>query len=203
MRGEKIMKKKILLVVAVAFVCAFSSFLFAADVYEIDPVHSDVAFTVRHLVISNVRGHFKEFTGTILYDPNDITKSSVSGTIKTASIDTGNEKRDADLKGAGFFDVEKYPEIAFKSDKIEKTGGGYTAIGILTIRGISKQIRLPFTLSGPIQDPWGNTKIGIEASTTINRQDYNVSWNQKLDNGGVVVGDEVKISLNAEAIKKK
>lgn len=194
------MKKN--LVFTILFVFLSGGFALAAETYEVDPAHADVAFTVRHLVISNVRGQFKDFTSTILFDEKDPSKSSFSGTIKTASLDTGNEKRDGHLKSADFFDVEKYPEITFKSSKIEKSGDGYVATGTLTIRGVSKQIRLPFTVAGPIQDPRGNKKIGIEASTTINRHDYNVSWNEKLDNGGVVVGENVKITLNAEAKKK-
>lgn len=194
------MKKN--LVFTILFVFLIGGFALAADTYEVDPVHADVAFTVRHLVISNVRGQFKDFTANILFDEKDPSKSSFSGTIKTASLDTGNEKRDGHLKSADFFDVEKYPEITFKSSKIEKSGDDYVATGTLTIRGVSKQIRLPFTVSGPIQDPRGNKKIGIEASTTINRHDYNVSWNEKLDSGGVVVGEDVKITLNAEAKKK-
>lgn len=186
----------------ILFIFLMGGFALAIDTYEVDPVHADVAFTVRHLVISNVRGQFKDFTANILFDEKDPSKSSFSGTIKTASLDTGNEKRDGHLKSAEFFDVEKYPEITFKSSKIEKSGDGYVATGTLTIRGVSKQIRLPFTVSGPIQDPRGNKKIGIEASTTINRFDYNVSWNEKLDSGGVVVGEDVKITLNAEAKKK-
>lgn len=177
--------------------------LFAADIYVPDPAHSNVGFSAKHLVISTVSGKFKDFNATIQFDPADPSKSSFEGTIKTASIDTGNADRDTHLKSPDFFDAEKHPEITFKSSKIEKSGDGYVATGMLTMRGVSKEIKLPFTLSGPVKDPWGNDRIGISASTTINRQDYGVSYSRKMDTGGLVVSDEIKIQIDAEATKKK
>jgi len=174
----------------------------AADRYQIDPVHSSIGFTVRHMVIANVKGYFKEFSGTIYYDENDITRSSVSVTIKTASINTENPKRDAHLRSPDFFDAEKYPEITFKSKRILKEKDGYVAVGDLTMRGVTREIRIPFHILGKVTDPWGNTRIGVEASLKLNRHDYGISWSQTLDNGGLVVGDEVKIDLNIEAVKK-
>ncbi len=176
---------------------------FAGDRYQIDPVHSSIGFTVRHMVIANVKGYFKEFSGTIIYDENDITRSSVSVTIKTASINTENPKRDAHLRSPDFFDAEKYPEITFKSKRILKEKDGYVAVGDLTMRGVTREIRIPFQILGKVIDPWGNTRLGVEASLKLNRHDYGISWSQTLDSGGLVVGDEVKIDLNIEAVKQK
>ena len=133
---------------------------FSAD-YQVDPNHSTVQFSAKHLLISTVTGKFKEFSGTISYDDKDITKSSVSGTIKTASIDTGVADRDNHLRSADFFDVEKNPEITFKSTKVEKSGDGVTISGDLTIKGVTKQVKFPATVNGPIKDPWGNSRIGF------------------------------------------
>ncbi len=176
---------------------------FAGDRYQIDPVHSSIGFTVRHMVIANVKGYFKEFSGTIIYDENDITRSSVSVTIKTASINTENPKRDAHLRSPDFFDAEKYREITFKSKRILKEKDGYVAVGDLTMRGVTREIRIPFQILGKVIDPWGNTRLGVEASLKLNRHDYGISWSQTLDSGGLVVGDEVKIDLNIEAVKQK
>lgn len=175
---------------------------FTADNYEVDPVHTNVGFSVSHLLISKVSGRFTKFTGTIRLDEKDPAKSSIQGTILISSITTNDEKRDTHLKSPDFFDVETYPEITFVSSHVEKRGNGYLARGKLTIRGITKEVEMPVVISGPIRDPWGNTKLGIEASLKINRQDFGVSWNQTLDGGGVVVGDEVEIRIDSEALKK-
>lgn len=175
--------------------------LWAADKYEIDPVHSVVGFTVKHLMVSNVKGQFTDYAGVIMYDEKDVTKSSIDVTIQAASINTANAKRDEHLKSAEFFDVAKFPTLTFKSNKIEKRAAGTVAVGTLTIKGVSKEIELPFTVNGVIKDPWGNTKLGAEASTAINRQDFGITWNKSLDGGGVVVSDEVKIQLDIEAGK--
>lgn len=175
----------------------------SADNYVIDPVHSTVGFAVRHLVISNVKGKFKEFSGTIAYDPQDITKSSVAVTIKAASIDTGDDDRDKHLRSADFLAADQYPEIKFVSKRIQKKGSGYVCVGDLTIRGVTREVAIPFKITGTIKDPWGNTRLGAEGSLSINRQHYGVSWNRNLDAGGVVVGDTVNIELIVEAIKKK
>jgi polyisoprenoid-binding protein YceI len=186
------------------FVILAATFAFSADTYVVDPSHTNVGFSAKHLVITTVSGRFKDFTGTIIYDDKDITKSSVDGTIKSASLDTGNADRDAHLKSADFFDVEKNPEITFKSTKVEKAGDGAKVTGTLTIRGVAKEVTFPATVTGPIKDPWGNTKIGISAGPlTINRQDYGISWSKKMDSGGLVVSDEIKIQIDAEAAAKK
>jgi len=173
-----------------------------ADEFVIDPVHSSIEFSVRHMMVTNVRGRFREFSGTIFYDEKDITKSSVRVTIKTASIDTGNADRDAHLRSPDFFDAAKYPEITFASTRIEKRGDDYVCIGTLTIRGVAREVAIPFRILGVVKDQRGNTRLGVEAGLTINRLDYGVSWSRALEGGGLVVGNDVKIELNVQAIKR-
>lgn len=177
--------------------------VFSADKYALDPVHSSIGFSIRHLVINSVKGKFTEFTGTLLYDEGDITKSSVNVTIKAASIDTGTPNRDKDLRSANFLDAEKFPELTFQSQRIEKRGDGYVAVGTLTMHGVSKEISLPFTITGKIKDPWGGTRMGIEAGITLDRRDYGMNYGKTLDGGGLVVGNDVKIEIAAEAVKAK
>lgn len=173
----------------------------AQDSYTIDPVHTSIAFKVKHMMVSDVRGEFERFTGTIVLDPKNIEASSVDVTIETPSISTNNEKRDGHLKSPDFFDAEKYPTITFKSKKVMKKGEQYVAIGDLTMRGVTKEIELPFTLNGPVSAGTASI-IGISAAAEINRQDYGVSWNKSLDAGGVVVSDKVRIELEVEAKKQ-
>lgn len=175
----------------------------AADTYNFDKAHTKIGFTAQHLVISSVDGRFKDFEGSITLDPNDLTKSSVKVSVKTASVDTDNESRDNDLRNSEFLDVAKYPEMTFVSDKIEKRGEGYVAIGTFTLKGVSKKIELPFTFAGPIADPWGMQRVAAKASTKINRQDYGVKYNQAMKNGTALVGNEVTITLTVEATKAK
>lgn len=179
----------------------FISMAFTADKYVADVAHTNIGFSVKHMVISAVPGEFKDFSVDFIYDENDINKSSVKAIIKTASIDTDNEKRDAHLKSADFFDAEKYPDITFVSNKIVKTNNGFVAKGMLTIKNISKEIELPFNILGVVKDPWGNTKMGVESELIINRQDYNVKWNKTLDAGGFVVSNDVNIKLDVELLK--
>jgi polyisoprenoid-binding protein YceI len=182
---------------ALLFVLAASASALAADQYKIDSNHSSATFSVRHMVISNVPGRFSGVSGTISYDDADVTKSSVEAVIKTATINTDNEFRDKDLKSANFFDVEKYPEITFKSKRVEKRGSQLVAIGTLTMKGVSKEIELPFELNKLVTAR--GTTIGVVAETKLNRQDYGVSWNRAIEGGGAVVSDEVKIALSLEA----
>lgn len=193
-------KRVFLLVTAILLSAGIS---FAADTFVPDPAHSQVVFTAKHLVISKVSGKFKDFTATVVYDPNDITKSSLKGTIKTASITTDNDQRDTHLKSADFFDVAKYPEITFQSTKVSKKGNEVWVAGNLTIRGVTKEVSFPVTVVGPIKDPRGTTRMGIEANLTVNRQDFGVSWNKALDGGGVVVSDDIQISINSEMVKEQ
>ena len=180
---------------------AFASAAPAADTYTLDPAHSSVEFSVKHMVISNVKGTFDDFEAVINYDPDNIEKSSVEVSISVSSINTKDEKRDGHLRSPDFFDVENHPSITFKSDKIVKKGDGYVAVGTLTIRGVARKIELPFQLNGPIQNPMGETVMGVEIEIELNRKDYNVKWNKTMDNGGLVVGDDVKIEINLEAKK--
>ncbi len=178
----------------------------AADTFVVDKGHSEVGFQVTHLGISKVRGRFNDFEGQIQVDAAKPATSSVQFTIKTASVDTGHEKRDADLKasGGGFFEVDKHPTITFKSTKVEPKGKDlYSVTGDFTLHGVTKPVTLPVKALGPITDPWGNTKYGFEAETTINRKDYGMTWHEVMDAGGLVVSDEVKITIQIEAAKPK
>ena len=185
------------------FVAALAAPAAAAD-YKIDTAHSSVAFKVSHMVVSKTRGAFTDFNGVISLDENDVTKSSVEVTIAVASIDTANEDRDEHLRAADFFDAEKYPAITFKSNGVEKIGGGYIAHGELTMKGVTKKVSIPFEMSGPITDPWGNERIGISTeSITIDRQDYGISFSRTMEAGGLVVGNDVIIEIEVEAVKAK
>lgn len=174
----------------------------AIDTYTPDPSHTTVGFTARHFVITKVRGQFKEFTATIMYDEQDITKSSLQGSIKTASIDTGNQKRDDHLRSGDFFDAAKFPEITFRSTRVEKQGDAYVMVGPLTIRDVTKEVSVPFNLTGKVTDPNGKERVGFDAYLKINRKDFGVSWDKKMDNGSLVVSDTIDIEIIVEAIKK-
>lgn len=170
----------------------------AADEYKIDPVHSSVGFAVKHMVVNTVHGRFTDFNGTILYDDKDPSKSSVNVTIKSTSINTDNAQRDNDLRSANFLEVEKFPEITFKSKSVEKRSDGFIAHGTLTIHGVAKDVDLAFTLGGPLDTGRGKL-LGAEAGLTINRQDYGVAWTRSLAGGELIVANDVKIEINVEA----
>ena len=175
-----------------------------AGVYNLDPAHSLIGFAVRHLEINLVSGRFKDFTGTINFNDRDVTKSTVEFKTKIASIDTEVEARDKHLLSADFFEAEKYPEMTFKSTKIEKRGKDkYVIQGDFTLKGVTKQIEFPFTLTGAVKDPWGGTRFGIEAETRINRRDYGINYGNALAVGGFDVGNEVTIDLRLEAVKQE
>lgn len=174
-----------------------------ADVYTIDKGHSEVSFQVRHLV-TQVRGRFNDYAGTINLDPANLERSSVTFAIKAASIDTDVADRDKHLRGADFFDTDKFPEITFKSKAIKKSSGDtYAVLGTLTMHGVAKEITLPVAFLGTVKDPWGNEKAGFSTDLTLNRKDYGINWNAALDNGGAVLSDDVKISINLETQKEK
>jgi len=179
---------------------------FAADppqTFGIDPVHSSVGFKVRHLV-SKVSGSFKEFSGTIVGDPKAPAGASISLVIKTASIDTQNADRDKHLGSPDFFDAAKFPEISFKSSKITPKGGDkFEVTGTFTMHGVSKEIVVPVTFGGLAKDPWGNERAGFSVTMTLNRKDYGITWNKVLDAGGMMLGDDVEVSIELEAVKKK
>ena len=175
----------------------------AGDIYAVDKGHSEATFTIKHLV-SKVSGRFNDFGGNITLDPAKPEASSVEFTIKTASINTDNADRDKHLKTPDFFDVEKNPEITFKSSKVILAGKDkYNVDGTLTLRGVSKQVTLPVEFQGFVKDPWGNEKAGFAVETTLNRKDYGMVWNKTLDQGGDLLGDDVKVVINLEAAKKK
>jgi polyisoprenoid-binding protein YceI len=175
----------------------------AADTWSIDKGHSEVSFQVRHFV-TNVRGYFRDFSGSIVADAAKPENSSVEFKIAATSIDTGVADRDKHLRAPDFFDVEKFPEITFKSTSVKVAGkDSFHVTGTLTMRGVSKEITLPVTFGGTAKDPWGNERAGFESSLTLNRKDYGVNWNKALDQGGFVLADEVKVAINLETIKKK
>jgi polyisoprenoid-binding protein YceI len=170
--------------------------------YNIDPAHSIIGFSIRHLEIAWVEGRFKDFKGTVRFDESDVTKSSVEFSAKVESIDTGVEPRNAHLRTADFFDAAKYPEMSFKSTRVERRGKDkYVLHGDFTLKGVTKPVALPFSLTGAIKDPWGNTRFGVSAQTKIDRRDYGITWGKALENGGLDVGNEVTIDLQLEAVK--
>ena len=171
--------------------------------YQIDSAHSGVHFSVRHLMLSNVRGTFSGVKGTVIYDPADPSATQVDATIDAATISTGDPKRDGHLKSADFLDVEKYPAITFKGKRTEKTGDDeFKVAGDLTIHGTTREVVLTVEdVSSEAKDPWGGTRIGASAKTKINRQQFGITWNSPLETGGVVVGDEVKLELELQFTK--
>ena len=195
--------QRIGIVSAIALLTSLSA-LAQTSTWNIDPAHSTAQFTVRHLGISNVTGNFTKVTGSIVLNEKDITQSQVSASIDVSSVDTRVEARDKDLKSPNFFDVEKYPTIEFKSKRIVSGGGKLQVIGDLTIHGTTREVTLD--VDGPtpeLADPWGNSRRGISATTTINRKDFNLVYNKLLNTGEAVVGDNVKIQIDAETVKKK
>jgi polyisoprenoid-binding protein YceI len=176
----------------------------ATSTWQIDPQHSSAQFAVRHLGLSTVRGSFSKLSGTMVLDDQDITKSSVEVTIDVNTVDTREPDRDKDLRSERFFDVTHFPTMTFKSKKVEQLAPGKLRVtGDLTIRGTSREVTLDVDgPTNPVKDPWGNQRLAATATTKINRQDYGVKWNAKLDNGGVVVGDDVNITLDVEMIQK-
>lgn len=172
--------------------------------WKIDPAHSSAEFKVRHMMISYVKGEFSGLSGELKLDETDYTNSTVEASIPTASVRTGDDKRDTHLKNADFFDVEKFPTLTFKSTNIVFTGDrNYKVTGNLTIRGITKSVSLDIEdLSKPADDPWGNQRIGLSGSAKVNRKDFGLTWNTALDSGGMLVGDEVTITLDIQFIKE-
>jgi polyisoprenoid-binding protein YceI len=175
-----------------------------AATWQIDPEHSSVQFKIRHLMVSNVKGEFTRFNGVVAIDDQDISRSHVNVNIETASIDTRVAKRDEHLRSADFFDVTKYPAMTFVSKKVAKAGKGNLKVtGDLTIHGVTREVILD--VEGPtadVKDPWGNIRRGATATTQINRKDFGLTWNKALETGGVVVGDDVTITLEVEMIRK-
>jgi polyisoprenoid-binding protein YceI len=191
------------LILAVAVVALLPLFASAADLYVVDKAHSEVSFRVRHLV-ANTPGKFNDYSATVTLEPSDLTKSSVDFTIQATSIDTANADRDKHLRTEDFFWVEKHPTLTFKSEKIvKKSGDEYEVTGTLTMRGVSKKITVPVEFGGFLKDPWGNEKAGFTTAFIVNRKEFGINWNKALDQGGLVLGEDVKISLSLELNKKK
>lgn len=173
--------------------------------YKIDPAHSSAQFIVRHMMITNVRGGFRSVQGTVVYDPNNLSESSIDAAIDASTISTLDEQRDAHLKSGEFLDVEKHPKITFKSRKIEPAGEGeWKVTGDLAIHGVTKEAVLK--VEGPTaegKDPFGNTRAGASATTKIKRSDFGLTWNAALETGGILIGDDLKIELEISLIKSE
>ena len=170
--------------------------------WNIDPVHSGVQFTIRHMVVSKVRGRFGKYNGAVQLDEGDIARSVVEVTIDASSIDTGAPDRDVHLRSPDFFDVEKFPVIRYRSKRIERLGGDrFRIIGDLTLREVSREVALEVEYLGRSKDPWGNERAGFTAKASIDRKDFGLRWNQVLEAGGVLVGDRVEIEIDVEAVK--
>ncbi len=168
--------------------------------YTIDATHSNIEFGVRHMMISTVKGRFGDVQGSVVIAESG--QPTVDVTVKTASIDTRADQRDAHLKSADFFDVETYPEMRFTSTKVERTGDGYTLTGDLTIKNVTRPVALKVTEEGAGKDPWGNEKAAFSATGKINRGDFGLNWNAALETGGVLVSDEVKLVIDAQLVKQ-
>jgi polyisoprenoid-binding protein YceI len=172
--------------------------------WKIDPAHSAAEFKVKHMMISNVRGKFTGLSGTLSFDESDVSKSKVEASIPVATLSTGDEQRDGHLKSADFFDAEKFPALSFVSTSVaQKEPGELVVTGELTLHGVTKAVT--FAVEGPSQpgkDPWGNTRVGVSATTKINRKDFGLTWNAALETGGMLVGEDVTITLDVQFIKQ-
>jgi polyisoprenoid-binding protein YceI len=172
--------------------------------YSIDPAHSDIGFSVRHMVFAKVRGHFTKWSANLSFDPADPTKSSVDVSIDASSIDTREAQRDGHLKSADFLDVGNFPNITFKSRRVESAGSKkYRAIGDLTIHGVTREVPLEVEELGGGKDPWGNQRVLFNAKASIERTDFGLKWNQVLETGGLLVGERVEIEIDVEAVAPK
>ncbi len=172
--------------------------------WNVDGTHSNVKFSVSHLVVSTVEGYFKIFSGTVLSKSPDFNNANIAFTVDVSSINTDNEQRDKHLKSDDFFNAEKYPKMSFTSTSFKKTKGNYYVLeGNLTIRDVTKKVKFAVVYGGTVKDPWGGTRAGFKATTTISRQEYGLKWNKLTEAGGAVVGDEITINLNVELTEQK
>lgn len=169
--------------------------------YRLEPSHSSVEFAVKHMLIATTKGRFHDYDVVAQVDETDFRNSSATVTIKAASVDTRTPDRDAHLRSADFFDVDNHPEIVFVSRRIEQHKGDWRITGDLTVRGVTREIVLDAEASGPVTDPWGGSRIGISATGKVNRKDFGIQWNAALDNGGFVLADDVKLSIEVELLK--
>jgi len=193
------MKRSLFLAVALTFVIAAQGI--QAETYEIDGAHSSATFSIRHIV-SQVKGRFTQVSGTIVYDEREPEKSSVTAKIAAASINTDNERRDTHLKSADFFEVEKYPDITFRSTGVNKEGDRLKVTGMLTMHGVEKEVTLDVEAMG-VTEAMGGTRAGFEATTTLNRKDFGINWNKPLGVGKLMLGDDVKVTISIEAVHRK
>jgi polyisoprenoid-binding protein YceI len=175
----------------------------ALGTWNIDPSHSAIAFTVRHLVVSRTRGRFTRWSGRLRFDPENPTASSVEVNIEPASVDTADAERDAHLRSPDFFDVEKFPTASFRSTKVEDRGGGrYRVSGDFTLHGVTRPVVLEVVYEGSGKDPWGGERAGFTASASIDRKQFGLEWNKALETGGLLVGEKVDLTLEIETIKQ-
>jgi polyisoprenoid-binding protein YceI len=195
------MKKNILFIVLLA-VSALSAN--AQTTWKSDAAHSKVSFSISHMVISDVTGRFTDFEATLIQTKDDFMDAKLNATIKTKSINTDNEGRDKHLRSADFFDAEKYLEITFVSKSFEKNGkNAYKITGDLTMHGVTKLVVLDTKFNGTVNDPWGNTKAGFKATTTVNRKEFGIVYNKTLEAGGLLLGEDVEVAINVELAKEK
>jgi polyisoprenoid-binding protein YceI len=195
-REKQMIRTVILLAASLMFPCAS----YCGESYRIEPGQSAVNFSVRHMVLSTVRGKFTDFSGILELEENDLTKSSVSVRISAASITTENAVRDKDLRSANFLDIEKYPEITFISHRVVQQNDGYLLVGALNMHGVSKEVSIPFIYNGKVKDLAGKMRVGFEGHVTINRKDWGINYSKLADNGGLVAANEVTIELDIEAM---
>jgi polyisoprenoid-binding protein YceI len=189
---------------AITLCIGFLASVSQADVWEIDGSHSNMGFTIKHMMVSKVKGTFKDFKGTFNLDEKDMSKTTAEATIETTSINTDNADRDKHLRSADFFDVTKFPKMTFKSKKWEGEGKDAKLVGDLTLHGKTKEVTLNVTeLTAPVKDPFGGTRRGLSANTKINRKDFGLTWNKAMDAGGVVLGEDVDVTVELELMKPK
>jgi polyisoprenoid-binding protein YceI len=169
--------------------------------WNVDPSHSSVHFSVRHMVIAKVRGAFGKFSGSLTLDDADLSKAKLAAKVEVSSIDTSEEKRDGHLKSADFFDVAKFPEMTFASKRVEGQGERFKVVGDLTLHGVTRELSLDVERNGAGKDPWGNERVGFSAKGQLNRTDFGLKWNQALEAGGVLVGEKVDLEIEVSAVK--
>ena len=192
---------RIIVIAAVAVLMGTSAR--ALDTYKVDPAHSTIGFSIDHLVINTVHGRFRQFDGSLAVDPdNGNALKQANATIQATSIDTDISKRDDHLRSPDFFDVAKFPTITFESTEVKKDGNQQVLVGKFTMHGVTKEVSLPVTVKGPIKDPWGNMRLGLEVNTKLDRKEYGLAWNKVIEAGGLMVGEEVTIQINAEFVKQ-
>ena len=191
------MIKKLSLLLLASLLITSTSF---AETFQVDSSHTQIHFTVQHLVVFKVRGNFNDFVGSLEVDPKTKNLISAEATIQTASIDTRIDKRDKHLRSSDFFDAAKYPKIHFKSKKVTGSGNNITMVGDITIKGVTKEIILKGSFLGTVQGPQGKLRAGFEATGMLNRKDFGLSWNKVTETGGLIVGDEIQIGLEIESV---